>query len=74
MTVFGRVFVYLKCKSVGCIVVICQSQLTIFIYTRSTTIRNCSRTNCLLQALIFLAKIEVLSIISGSKNSKLNIF
>ena len=76
VTEFGRVFVYLKCKSVGYwyIVVICQNQLIIFIHARSATIADYSSMNCLLQKLVFLAKIEILSIVSGSKNSKLDIF
>ena len=69
-------FVYLKCKSVGYwyIVAICQNQLTIFIQARSTTIGDYPSINYLLQTLIFLAKIGIISIISGSKISKLNIF
>ena len=76
VTEFRRVFVYLQCKSVGYwyIVVICQSQVKIFIHARSTTIRDYSGINYLLQALVFLAKIGILSIISGPENSKLNIF
>ena len=71
VTEFGRVFVYLKCESIGYwyIVVICQNQLIIFIHARSTTIADYSSINCLLQTLVFLAKIEILSIVSGSKNS-----
>ena len=41
---------------------------------RSTTIADCSSINCLLQTLVFLAKSEILSIVSRSKNSKLDIF
>ena len=69
-------FVYLNDESVGYwyIVVICQNQLTIFIHTRSTTSADYSGINYLFQALVFLAKIEILSIASGSKISKLNIF
>ena len=66
-------FVYLKCESVGywSIVVICQNQLTIFIHIRSPTIADYTVINYLLQALVFLAKIGIHGIISGSKNSKL---
>ena len=66
-------FVYLKCESVGYwfIVVICQNQLTIFIHIRSATIADYTVINYLLQALVFLAKIGIHGIISGSKNSKL---
>ena len=77
VTVFGRVLIYPKCKSVGYwyIVVICQIQLRTSIHKRSTTtIRDSSGINYLLQALVFLAKIGIPSIISGSKNSKLNTF
>ena len=55
-------------------VVICQNQLTIFIPTRSTTIADYSSINYLLQVSVFLAKIGILSIVSGSKKSKFNIF
>ena len=51
-----------------------QSQLTIFLHTHSATIRDHSSINYLLQVLVFWAKIGILSIISGSKNSKLNTF
>ena len=66
-------FVYLKCESVGYwfIVIICQNQLTIFIHIRSATITHYTVINYLLQALVFLAKIGIHGIISGSKNSKL---
>ena len=76
VTDFRRVFVYLKCECIGYeyIVVICQNQLIIFIYARSTTIADYSSINCLLQKLVFLAKIGILSIVSGSKNSNLDIF
>ena len=69
-------FVYLKCESIGYwyIVVISQNQLTVFIQGRSTTIAVYPGINYLLQALVFVAKIGIISIISGSKNSKLNIF
>ena len=50
------------------------SQFGIFIHTRITTIRDYSGINYLLEVLVFLAKIGILSIISGSENSKLNIF
>ena len=76
ITEFGRVFVYLKCKCIGYgyIVVICQNQLIIFIHAHSTTIADYSSIYCLLQTLVFLAKIGILSIVSGSKNSNLDIF
>ena len=51
-----------------------SNQLIIFIHARSTTIADYSSINCLLQTLVFLAKIGILSIVSGSKNSKLDIF
>ena len=51
-----------------------SNQLIIFIHARSTTIADYSSINCLLQALVFLTKIGILSIVSGYKNSKLNIF
>ena len=72
----NKFFVYLKCESVGYwyIVVICQNQLTIFIQARSTTIADYPGVNYLLQTLVCLAKIGIISIISGSQNSKLNIF
>ena len=75
-TEFGRVFVYLKCESIGYwyILVICQNQLIIFIHARSATIADYSSINYLLQTLVFLAKIGILSILSGSKNSELDIF
>ena len=40
---------------------------------RSTSIADYAGINYLLQTLVSLAKIEIISIISGSKNSKLNI-
>ena len=45
-----------------------------FIQARTTTIVDYPGINYLLQTLVFLAKIGIISIISGSKNSKLNIF
>ena len=76
VTEFRHVFVYLKCQSVDYwyLLVICQSQLTIIIHTRSTTIRDYSSINYLLQSLVFLVKIRILNIISRSENSKLNSF
>ena len=70
---FDVFFVYLKCESVGYsfIIVIYQNQLTIFIHIRSSTIADYIVINYLLRALVFLAKIGVHGIISGSKNSKL---
>ena len=50
-----------------------KSAYNFYIYT-STTITDYSSINCLLQALVFLAKIGILSIVSGSKNSNFNIF
>ena len=45
-----------------------------FIQARTATIGDCPGINYLLQTLVFLAKIGIISIVSGSKNSKLNIF
>ena len=45
-----------------------------FIHARSTTIADCFSINCLLQTIVFWAKSGILSIVSGSKNSKLDIF
>ena len=69
-------FVYMKCENVvySYTIVICRIQLTIFIPTRSTTIADYSGINYLLQALVFLVKIGIISIASGSKKSKFNIF
>ena len=55
-------------------IVICRNQFTIFIPTRSTTIADYSGINYLLQVLVFLVKIGIISIVSGSKKSKFNIF
>ena len=75
MTEFGRVFLS---EVQECWSLIYSSNLSKsahnFIDTRSTTIRDYSGINYLLQALVCLAKIGILSIISGSKNSKLNNF
>ena len=51
-----------------------SKSLTIFIQACSTTIADYPGINYLLQTLVFLAKIGIISIISGFKNSKLNIF
>ena len=69
-------FVYLKCENViyWYTIVICRNQLTIFIPTSSTTIAGYSGINYLLQVLVFLVKIGIISIVSGSKKSKFNIF
>ena len=45
-----------------------------FKHARGATIADCSSINCLLQTLVFLAKSGILSIVSRSKNSKLDIF
>ena len=45
-----------------------------FIPTCSTTIADYSGINYLLQVLVFLVKIGIISIVSGSKKSKFNIF
>ena len=45
-----------------------------FIQARTTTTADYPGINHLLQTLVFLGKIGIISIISGSKNSKLIIF
>ena len=58
-----------NCESVGYwYIVVCQNQLTIFVTTRSTIIADYSGINYLIQALVFLAKIGILSIVSRSKS------
>ena len=76
LTEFGRVFVYLKCEVIGYwyIVAICQNQFIIFIHARSTTVAVYSSKNYLLKTSEKKKKIGILSIVSGSKNSKLDIF
>ena len=42
--------------------------------TLSTTIADYSGINYLVQVLVFLVKIGIISVVSGSKKSKFNIF
>ena len=56
------------------IVVICQNQLNTFIHVRRTRIADYSGINYLPQALAFLTKIKILSIVSGSKTQNWLIF